>query len=461
MNSLVPLVSFEQYWQSVGATFSKAPGAVGDFGNRIPQRPDANGLFMPRAGYMLLCFDNANAEPKLSDLASSIGQLRYSRAAGNLYLRDWDVVVMGRLKNPDVPSQEMTATILGELSGIVPNEASSIDSLADFRRYVDPNAKPQIPGPLPADRQNVRTWRLYEIASHLKVSSPQLASRLEAFRRDYPDDSGADMVVTCLTMAPQNTEINAATAPVIADSADRLYRSLRDPFLLYVQWLAARSQQNEAVMQRLEPAIREAGFETVELHRTLLDRAVASQDSTKVVAALNDIGRYWNPDGAIAQKEPDSEIKRKWGVTEDRLARASQTSASGSGSNNSRRPNFRGPGGAASRSRFGGNTAQPPESGSGTGSGQPPSSDGGSPAESTDNWVVEIHSDESFDVNRLATDLTARLGVKGHRAMRRNNQGEIQFAYSGTTEDLRNAIDFGTIDSMDASKRRVSLTLKK
>ena len=47
--SLIPLISVEQYWDTTGKLRMLAPGTSGDFGNRVPQWPDDNGLFFPRA----------------------------------------------------------------------------------------------------------------------------------------------------------------------------------------------------------------------------------------------------------------------------------------------------------------------------------------------------------------------------------------------------------------------------
>ncbi|MGN6545218.1 MAG: hypothetical protein ACTHK7_09235, partial [Aureliella sp.] len=113
LETLVPLISFDEFIGSAGDLFKER--RKGDFGSvHEPARPDTAGIMPPRAGYMLLLFEQADGEYKLCDLVNLMGQVRLSRAAGKAFLKDYEVFVHGMAKPPEFKVDKVSLSIFGE-----------------------------------------------------------------------------------------------------------------------------------------------------------------------------------------------------------------------------------------------------------------------------------------------------------------------------------------------------------
>ncbi len=474
--SLVPLMSFEEFKGSAGSLFAKSVRRTGDSGARIPSQPDSNGLLLPRAGFMMLCCDDADGQPIITDIASPIAALRLSRVAGELFLRDYDVITFGGGRK-EVRAKPLQVSVFGELPLAGIDMGIELDRMAYFSRYADAEARKAVPTQsLDEKHRRDRGYRVHEIATHVNTNSPQLQAQIDEFRNDFPNDLGADLITVCLPLVHNEQQITNEAAPAILASAERLYAMWQDPFLRYVQSLAAEAQGDAAAASRYLQQARTGGFETSEMHHKNVLAAVESKDKQRTLTALDQLSTYWDPDRPAPNVADLSFTQRQWTYFADqnRLAQERDTASTqyrggpgragmpgrfgrrGSGSG------FTGPSGPSEpngsgrpRSGFGGVGSGPPP---GFGSGRP-GNRGGPPAMQGPIVTVKFTVSGQFDVNQQAALLAKALNVSSHQSSRRNQDASITLSYAGTLQSVADAITFGTIESADETSRTITVAL--
>jgi hypothetical protein len=298
------------------------------------------------------------------------------------------------------------------------------------------------------------------------------------------------MVVVGLTMVQQHTEIKEGTERSIIQSAQRIHERLGDPFMLYVQWIVAKAQNDLSTMARLKNDLKTSGFETAEMHRYDTEQAIAAKDSAKLKAALSNLAAYWDPSNQLNTPEVAKTIEQRWGYLAQQQSWEDEASQGGRGrpigrlgpvgpgrsladrSGPSRQPQQSPPEGFSPPQTRGERASQTgPESPSGRPRSpfrgrSPFGSRGGIPSapswqtEPENRIIITIEAESSFDINGLAKGLQSKLGSSGYGASRNNNRGTITMQYSGDLEQVRQAIDFGKaeIEDRDARRLRVRLT---
>ena len=474
--SLVPLMSFEDFKGSAGSLFAKSTLRPGDSGARMPSQPDSNGLLLPRAGFMMLCCDNVDGQPIITDIASPIAALRLSRVAGELFLRDYDVVTFGGGRK-EVRAKPLQLSVFGELPLAGIDMGIELDRMAYFSRYADAEARKAVPTQsLDEKHRRDRGYRVHEIATHVNTNSPQLQAKIDEFRKDFPDDPGADLITVCLPLVHNEQQITNVAAPAILASAERLYAMWQDPFLRYVQSLAAEAQGDAVAASRYLQQARTGGFETSEMHRRNVLAAVESNDKQRTLTALNQLSTYWDPDLPEPTVVDLHFTQRQWAYFADQIRLAEERNTESTQSRG-------GPGRAGMPGRFGrggsgtgvtgpsgpsgpNGSGRPPHGSGGVGSGPPPGfgsgrpgNRGGPPAMQGPVVTVKFTVSGQFDINQQATKLAKALNVSSHQFSRRNQEVSIKLGYAGTVQSVADAITFGTVESVDETARTITVIL--
>lgn len=511
-NKLAPVLEFDEFRESAGALLFPRPGDTNQFAQKLPDWPNMNHFLPPRAGFLMLIF---NREGKLVDIVNPMGDLSFSRASGALYLIDYQVTVMGMRSLP----KNLPSKIYPSMYGETPRYDSMGLSLGatggDNRTLFRPNPnvpEATVPKPLSSEDAKKRTSRISDIATHFKANSPELARVIKEFRRDFPNDPGADMVIVSFSMMPIEPTASSNTTPVIDDSIKRLYDTWKDPFLLYVQWFATKNDPNAKDRDLLLQKVLESGFQTSELHQELVSRAIQSGDKASIKQSLSATVKYWAPEVKTPSTESLNIQAGKWSNIRQRIANGEKN---GDGSDNGmfpRRPGRFGPlGGIASSPTPSDPVDKPsqevnppvrpniePPSSGGLGNpppgfgqpppgfgqpppgfgqpppgfGQPPPGFGSPPGSGTRSFpgmqggppgikgpkvIIELTSKSFFDINVLSGALFKKLGVTNSRSSSSNNTGRMEFEFAGTLEEVEKGIDFGKIISRDEKTRTLKV----
>ena len=472
--SLVPLMSFDEFKSSAGSLFAKSRRRPGDSGVRLPSQPETNGLLLPRAGFMMLCCDDINGQPTLTDIASPIAALRLSRVAGELFLRDYDVITIGGGRN-EVRAKPLQVSVFGELPLAGIEMGGELDRMAYFSRYDDAKRREAVPTrPLDEKHRSDRGYRVHEIATHVNTNSPQLQAKIDEFRNDFPNDLGADLITVCLPLVHNEQHITNAAAPAILASAERLHAMWQDPFLRYVQALAAEAQGDAAAASRYLQQARTAGFETAEMHRRNVIAAIEAKDKQGTLIAFEKLCNYWDADRPEPAVADLTSTQNRWAYLSDQIRLAQENDAGATQS-------MGGPGRAGMPGRFGRGGgrgtgfAGPPESSGQSGSGRssgdsasgpPPGFEsgrsgnmGGPPTMQGPIVTVKFKLSGQFDLRQQASLLAKTLNVSSHQSSHRNGDASITLSYDGTVQSVADAITFGKVESTDEASRTITVVL--
>ncbi len=468
LEKLVPLISLEEFHQAVDPLFTEHYGSEPMFEESLPELTDGNGFLPPRAGFLMLIFDG---QGKLVDLVNPMGAIRLSRACGSLYLRDYHVMVIGRGKLPDTPSSQIHASIFGEVlrREVGTDTGLMMEHICRFYRDYGSSMASELT-PLRDDQKMSRPHRLHRIAESMYAHGQYALDEVNQFRADFPNDAGLDMAVVSLTMMPIEVRLNPVQGEVVRDSAQRLHDVWKDPFLKYVQWVAAKSQKDSTARQTTLREAAASGFQTSELHQELLMQAIRSGDKQKVLDSLQAVARYWAPDGGTPSEQVTRMLNEKWAVAKDRVTRPENTE-SYTGLNPP--PGMVGPfgprpfgprnGGMPPESK-GQGMDQPPNFGPppGFGMGQAPGGQNpqmgqpaGPPPMTGVNVTIELKSTGSFDPAKLAKGLLKKLGASNYQASHSNNTGKIVIQFDGDLQRVQSAIDFGTVTQVNEATRTI------
>lgn len=479
MTGAVPLVSFEEFFERAGTLFREIEGRPGHLNPSVPNAPDGNGFLPPRAGYLLLCFDEIDGEMRLVDLVNPMGDLRLSRVAGELFLRDWRVTSFGI--KPDAEAEPLKPTIFGGLPTSSVDNTVELDGLARFSRGKYYSVDPDKIGPLPESHRDSRPRRIHKLGVHVVNDSPRSTELLERFRNDFPDDPGGDLATVSLVMMLNDLEIGEFTAMALDEAATRLGQTWPDPFLDYVRWVAADARGDDALRDRMAAELEQTGFVTAEYFRRQTRQAIASKDKDALLATLEAVAEYWNPDRTMPTDRQKVNIRNDWSVVSDRVAGIER----GLGAN--RRDGPRGPAGRGGRpgvlrgppgtdgeeasrpSMRGGNRnpAEPPPSfGKGTrrGSAGADRSAGGDRSAAgqippSQKVTVELELSGQFDARSAGRELAEVLNVSNHRYQQQGERATLTLHFAGPLQAVRDAIEFGTVERVVRPSRTLHVAV--
>lgn len=479
--------------------------------NAAPSMPDAYGFLPPRVGYLMLILDNTGANPRIVDIVSVLGQVPMSQIAGLIFLTDYQVIQIGSGSESEYKSRIDRANAVGKKSfsffGMVPNTSESTgfqDSIQSpalwFRppENVAPDFKAQngkVISEWLANHEPSRTSRLIRIANALNQSSSDAAIAIADFKKQYPGDPGADLAVISYSMTSLEPRMPEESLSFIEESAESLYKTFNDPFMLYVRGLVCQVKGDQATADRFMQQANNAGFVCMRMLRKPFEQGVQSGEKDAVLAALKQIGAYWS---SKAELDKSSNAEGRFGdlwttaknkadgvnshlVQRDAISgglgrrdpgRNPENSALGSGGPpgmqsarsragsdpNSRQdpladpiqrePGFAGPRGSAGLSGPGG----PNRSGPPSGFPQPPEA-------SSDNLRFILQSKTAMDPNAILEKLKERLKTGNFQMSHSGNNATITLGFAGPLEEAVKAVDFGKVTKKDEATRTIHVEL--
>jgi hypothetical protein len=185
-------------------------------------------LLTPRFGYLVLVFQEGNGQVACTDLVGIPGDVSLSRSAsanskGSSGEEPSDVPVdsidvFGQYQSPAGRS----------LAGSVyfRTREDQTYTIAEIRKFIglisDPRAK-----------------RLAEIAEAATIDPSQLSSRVTRFRKEFPNDFGADALLISIWFTVDKGKRSSASfdevGKVYVESAHRLYMKTSDPLMLEIK----------------------------------------------------------------------------------------------------------------------------------------------------------------------------------------------------------------------------------
>jgi hypothetical protein len=473
---LATLLTFEEFETAAAGVFAKQELGTTKRGRVYGGRPDALDLLPPRVGYALLVFDSVNGKLTPCDLVNVMGLVPLSSIGGNTYLVDWTVIRVSSSGADTHGLKPMSWSIYGESPqdlGGLPDWGVALSSDASMSWSPDTAAEL-------FQHEEIRAVQVCRVAVQSVFEQEKLADSVARFRERFPDDPGADLAVVITAMMVDVPRINTVTAPVVADSAARLYELWRDPFLLYVQGVAAEAAGDSAAATEHFLAARRQGFECVGQFNFFIQQAIAAGNKEAAIAELSGLSRYWDPGDRERDEQAQTRLAGRW---ERYLKQKEQEAAMAEDSGDNSRGNFGanrfGPGGLRGPpgGRFGGGIRPgmgeeppgrpggrqfPPRGNSGgraPGRSQPPGR-GTPPAMSGPTVTLHLTSAERFDARELTTRLLDRLGVKNHRMQSSGREATITIGYDGSIASVIDQIDFGSVTMVDEQARRVEVTVE-
>lgn len=462
LQDLIPLMSFEDFYESAGTLYQPTYCDAAHFDNGLPSRfPNANGWLLPRVGMVTVVFDHVDGGYRVIDLVNTMSQLSLSRAGGELFMRDWTVIGMSTSK--EVVAEAMKPTYFGEippgLESFVGDDMGLNSHCWLYRGAAPPDLEHVEPKPLSEETDKIRAVRLAHLVDHLSAQSKQLSAELERFRHDYRGDLGGEMAIVFFTLMRESPTITQETAPAVLDSARRLYQRFRDPIFVYAQWIVARAMNRVEDEKSLRSRLIEAGLVTTEIGLANIREAVANSNKDEVAVALKKFAAFWNPNGVAP--EDSLSIRSKWTDQESLLSGIERKSIGQRMKDRLGMP-------SSIRDRISNApTAVPPDGllqpeGNFPGELQMPRSEpsimrpptrpqhpqSSNPMRTV---IVEIQSHTSFDAQKAFQALKQELKFTNGSYSMSNNNGSIRIEYLGDLQSVRDAIHFGTVESVDSA----------
>ena len=486
-----------------------------------PEYPDTIGFLPPRFGYMLLVFDKSGDNPKVVDIVNVLGQVPLSQMAGFLYLLDWYVLKLGKEPEYAIKQRKNEANAVGRKSfsiyGTVLKSPGSGLTAEDIPApklwFLPPEGKyakttfdlgPQEVARWLPQQTPSRTTQLVKLASSLDQSSPEATGLFSEFKRLYPGDPGADLSVISFAMTSIEPRMPESLLSVIDQSAESLFKTFNDPFMLYVRGLVQQAKGDQAASARFMQQANQAGFVSMRMLRQPFEQAVQSGDKDVALATLKQIGVYWSTKAVLDKSSNvEGQFNQVWEIAQskaqadkDRIAQEKNSGgfAQFNPGNNSepspfgraappglqggrfrsggdpgatganldpsagpmnREPGFAGPQGVLS----GGNPSSPVAPGFAGGppgpgfpGGFPPTPD---PSSANVRFILESKS--SLDANAILDKLKNKLKVGNHQMSYSGNNATITLGFAGPFEDAVKAVDFGKVTKKDQATRTINV----
>ena len=185
-------------------------------------------LITPRFGYLVLLFQDGNDQIICTDLVGIPGDVPLSQTAGATSKESPEE------ETDDVPVDSID--VFGQyqsfakryLAGTIffRTREDQTYTIAEIRRFIGSISNP-------------RAKRLAEIAEAATIDPSQLNNRLARFRKEFPNDLGADSLLISLWFTVDKGKRSSVSyeeaGKVYVESAHRLYMKTSDPLMLEVK----------------------------------------------------------------------------------------------------------------------------------------------------------------------------------------------------------------------------------
>jgi len=477
-----------------------------------PAYPETFGFLPPRFGYMLLVLDASGDKPKIVDVVNILGQVTMSQMAGAIFMNDWTVTMIGMESDTVYKKRLDKANAVGRKSfsiyGTVPKSPDSglsSESIPAPALWFLPPEKvtkeilaqgPRNVADWLAKQDTSRTTRLVKLASALDESSSDTNGLISEFKRQYPGDPGADLAVICFAMTSLEPRMPEALLSVIDQSAESLFKTFNDPFMLFVRGLVQQAKGDQAASAKFMQQANQAGFVAMRMLREPLDQAVAASDKEAALAALKQIGYYWSKAELDKSSNTEGQFSALRAAAKNKADRASSDPGNNPGSlpfgNASgrrmppglsrpgsdpnappasssgpfqREPGFAGPSGPGESSGPGGPVRREPgfagpQGPGGRGApGFPPAGFPPPPSASTENVRFVLQSKSAMDPNAILEKLKEKLKTGNFQMSHSGNSATITLGFAGAFDDAVAAVDFGKVTKKDQATRTITIEL--
>lgn len=503
MLELTQIISMEEFKSN--ATDLVLYNAKGRNRNAPPSMPDTHGFLPPRFGYMLLVLDNSGDKPKIVDIVSVLGQVPMSQMAGLIFLRDYQVIQIGSGSDTEYKKRIDKANSFGRKAfsfyGTVAqtgdfemgNEVIQSPPLwfrepknlgPDFKQKSNKTINEWL-----ASHEPSRTTMLIKVANALDQSSSNAAGFINDFKKQYPGDPGADLAVISFAMTSLEPRMPESLLGVIDQSAESLFKTFNDPFMLFVRGLVHQAKGDPIGSAKFMQQANQAGFVAMRMLRRPFEQAVQGGDKGATLAALKQIGDYWSTKADLDKSSnAEGQFGNLWttaknkadGVNSHLVQRDAVSGGLGRrnpGSNPESAPfGSAAPSGLqAGRSRAGGDPRSMPNqpegpvrrepgfAGSQGPGGRPgPGFSGGfpPPAEpSSANVRFVLETKSTMDANAILEKLKDKLKVANFQMSSSGNKATITLGFAGPLEDAIKAVDFGKVTTKDQATRTINIEL--
>ncbi|MBM3964992.1 MAG: hypothetical protein FJ308_07960 [Planctomycetes bacterium] len=259
---------------------------------------------------MMLILDNSGSQPKIVDIVSVLGQVPMSQIAGHIFLRDYQVIQIGSWSEAEFKKRLDKANAVGRKAfsfyGTVSNTTDPTQTQETIQSpplwFREPeNLGPDFKGQSNktindwlASHEPSRTTRLIKVANALNQSSSDASASIGELKRQYPGDPGADLAVISFAMTALEPRLPEVNLNLIDQSAESLWKTFNDPFMLFVRGLVQQAKGDQAASDRFMLQASQAGFVAMRMLRQPFEKAVQSGDKEATVATLKQIGDYWS-----------------------------------------------------------------------------------------------------------------------------------------------------------------------
>ena len=463
-----------------------------------PDRPETLGFLPPRFGYLMLILEPTAQKPKVVDIVNVLGQVPMSQIAGAIYLKSWQVISTGGGSESEYKARLDKAARIGKkafsIYGTVPGPADS--TLAPqllsgpelwYRWPKEKNAGPNASAdPIEkslnewwSNQTASRTTRLVQIAQSLQTKAELAPEWINKFRDAHAGDPGADLAVISFAMTSIEPRMPESLLGVIDDSAERLYMTFNDPFMLYVRALVQQARGDSAGAQKRLAEANRAGFISMRMLREPFEEALKREDKPSVMAALKQIAKYWSQADLDKPGSYVPQFRDAWNVAKQNaegvnsdlvqrdpisggLGRRGPTSSRGGG--DPRQPPTDRPGGQAGPGGPAGpgGASVPGRPSNLNGERTRPGSPGGfGPAppaiEGSRSVRFVIQTKTSADFAAILEKLKQKLGTGNFQMSASGNSATITLGFEGPFQEAVTAVDFGKVTKQDEASRTITV----
>jgi hypothetical protein len=276
----------------------------------------------------------------------------------------------------------------------------------------------------------------------------------------------------------------------IDQSAESLFKTFNDPFMLYVRGLVQQAKGDQAASDRYMLQANQAGFVAMRMLRKPFEQAVQSGDKEAVLATLKQIGDYWSTNAQLDKStNTEGRFSSTWttakskadGVNSHLVQRDGVSGGLGRrdpGKNPESSPfGSAAPAGLqAGRSRTLSDPSAMPNPPSGPvrrepgfagpqgpgGRGAPGFPPGGFPppaASSSENVRFVLESKSSMDPNAILDKLKTKLKTGNFQMSHSGNNATITLGFAGPLDEALGAVDFGKVTKKDEATRTITVEL--
>jgi hypothetical protein len=259
-------------------------------------------LLTPRFGYLVLVFQEGNGQVVCTDLVGIPGDVTLSQTAAANSKRS------SGEEPSDVPVDlidvfgQYQSDVGRSLAGSVyfRTREDQTYTIAEIRRFIGSISNP-------------RAMRLAQIAEAATIDPSQLSPRLARFRKEFPNDLGADSLLISLWFTVDKGKRSNASyddvGKVYVESAHRLYMKTSDPLMLEIKSRIHRfhGRTNDADKSLLDA--EKENHQSIYLLQRRIQEAIDAgnkQDLIDYLTKLNDLSL------SQSTKTINPAIRAKW-----------------------------------------------------------------------------------------------------------------------------------------------------